>query len=290
MGIYDRDYVREEPRGFGFGGDMGMVAKIIIANVAVYIAEMMTRGANGSQVANLLTVHVSTLTQPLQWWRFVTYGFVHSPDDVWHIIGNMMGLFFLGRAVETRYGAKEFLRLYLVMIVVSGVTWAILQRVAGGDPRGGLLGASGAVTGVILLLVLNYPRRQVLLFFAIPVPLWLVGLFLVGSDVNGAIQRTGNVAFTAHLAGAAFAAAYFYGRWNLGQLLPGQLSWASWRRWRTKSRLKVHRPPMDDRRLTDELDRILEKISNQGEASLTAAERRTLQDASRHYQDRSKKS
>jgi hypothetical protein len=58
---------------------------------------------------------------------------------------------------------------------------------------------------------------------------------------------------------------------------------------RTRSRLRVHRPSVDDRRLSDEVDRILEKISRQGEASLSAAERRTLQDASRHYQDRGKK-
>jgi len=294
MGIYDRDYVRDEPRGFHLGSEMGMVAKLVIATVAVYVLDQFTSPVRGDLrwLSSMLAVEVDTLAQPLEWWRFFTYGFAHDPGDIGHIFWNMLGLFFLGRVVEARYGAMEFLRLYVAMIVVAGVSWAVLERLIGGPANGNqsLIGASGAVAGVVTLLALNFPRMTLLLFFVLPVPAWLVGILVVASDLWGAVQRTGNVAFTAHLAGAAFAIVYFYAHWHLGSLLPGRISWLSLRRWRTKSRLRVHRPTVDNRRLSDEVDRILEKISREGEASLTSAERRTLQDASRHYQDRSKKS
>ena len=64
-----------------------------------------------------MAVHVDTLTQPWLWWQYLTAGFAHSPLRFDHILGNMLVLFFLGRDVEEAYGPKEFLRLYLVMVV-----------------------------------------------------------------------------------------------------------------------------------------------------------------------------
>ena len=93
-----------------------------------------------------------------------------------------------------------------------------------------------------------------------------------------------NVAYVVHLAGAAFVLVYYRQRWNLTQWTD-HLS-AQMRSWH-RPKLHVHRPaekqPGD---LSEEVDRILEKIYREGEASLTTKERRTLETASREYQRR----
>ena len=129
----------------------------------------------------------------------------------------------------------------------------------------GCIGASGAIAGMVILFALNYPRATILLFFVIPMPAWLAGVLFVGLDMLGAFGgRPGsNIAFSAHLAGAAFAFVYYQQRWNLTRLTQGF-------RWpqlpaRRKPRLRVHRPEQDlEPGLNQEVDRILEKISRAG--------------------------
>ena len=151
-----------------------------------------------------------------------------------------------------------------------------------------LIGAAGAISGVVILYAVNFPRRILLLMFVIPVPAWLVGFLQVGYDIFGAMARAhgDNIAYTVHLAGAALAFLYYHQRWNFGQWL-GRLPF----RWPpARPRLKVHEEepdePEPDGVAEEEVDRILEKIHREGEASLTRKERRILETASREYQRR----
>ncbi len=292
MGLYDRQYYREENAGFGLRGPTTIVGTLILINSVVFVADQLLFT---QQLGNLLAAHVQTLTRPWLWWQFITYGFVHAPEPQ-HIIFNMLGLFFFGRDIEFTYGRKEFLRLYLTLIAVGSVTWAVLNRLQGIDFSGPLVGASGAVAGIIILYALHFPNRTLLLMFIIPVPAWLVGILLVVMAALGALGGSHdpnglNVAYTVHLAGAAFAFLYYRFRWNLSTLLPSGFSLA----WlKPRPRLRVHNPdlededraPADPHALSEEVDRILEKIHQLGESSLTRRERRILEDASRQYQQR----
>ncbi len=284
MGIYDRDYYREEQRTWGLRGPQSVTTALVIVNVVVYLMEYASEG----RIANALALPVWTLTHPLYWWQFLTYGFIHDPRDVSHVVFNMLTLWFFGRSVERRYGAKEFLRIYLVLLVFSSVGWAAIAKfVEGAPPDASVIGASGAVVGVVILFVLNYPRQEVLLFFALPMPAWALGVLFVGQDIWGALAResTSRVAYTVHLSGAAFAFLYYRLGWNLGQLASGRGP-RQWLRRRPRLRLLKPEQPDEADKLTAEVDRILAKISLQGEASLTAKERRTLQNASRRYQEK----
>jgi membrane associated rhomboid family serine protease len=246
-------------------------------------------------------VHVSTLRSPWLWWEYLTAGFAHSPTNYNHIVGNMLGLFFLGRDVEAAYGRKEFLRLYLVMVIFASFVWNVANLLAG--PAAGLVkeigpaqatavwqnvmvayGASGAIAGVVTLYALNFPHRTLLLFFVIPIPAWLLGAGIVVWDILGATGRAGdaNIAYSMHLAGAAFAFIYYHRGWNLTQWTSG----IRWPKFDRPPRLRVHAPPEDEHvsNLSEEVDHILEKIYREGEASLTAKERKTLETASREYQ------
>ena len=295
MGIYDREYYREEGGGFRLRGPRTAVGALLLANIAIYVVGQLFFSNSGTdRLAALLAVHVDTLWHPLEWWQFLTYGFAHAAQPE-HVIWNMIGLWMFGRDVEQRYGPREFLRVYLVVLVTGSVLWAAanwLTRM----PDGSLIGASGAVTAVIVLYAFNFPHRTLLLFFILPIPAWLLGMLLVAGDLAGALGILGgprvgqgitNIAYSVHLTGAGLAFLYYRFGWNFGRLVPSTFSLA----WlKPRPALRVHEPESDadeetvETDLNLEVDRILEKIHRDGEASLTRKERRILENASRQYQ------
>lgn len=281
MGLYDRDYYRkDEPAGILSG--RSMVWNLIIANGIVFVLQVMFSDGDVDRgpVADWLSLPASFFDRPWEVWRLVTYGFVHG--GFFHLLFNMVGLWSFGPDVEDSRGRDEFVRFYLLALVFCGVVWLVLQRV-GDSNASGLIGASGAVTGIILLSVLPDPKRDLYVFGA-RVPAWFFAALFILSDMIGAYRRVGPVAHSAHLAGAAFAAGYFYLGLNFETILPTRLF-----KRLTGPRLRVHKPDDDDPRdLSTRVDEILDKIHREGEASLTANERRTLEEASRRYQRRQK--
>jgi len=296
VGIYDRDYFRQQERpGFSAHLPHTIVGTLIAVNIAVWLADAFTpeivwRGhVVGRWLSGHLAASASTLTEPWLWWQFFTAGFTHSPAGITHILDNMIVLFFLGRDVEDRYGPKEFLRVYLAMLVFANVVWCIITRMTIGVDSPGIYGASGAIAGVVVLYAFNFPHRTLLLFFVFPMPAWLLGAGLVAYDIYGAMGGiTGsNVAYVAHVAGAAFALLYYQGGWNFTRPSERFLRWSR-SLFRAKPRLRIHTPPDEEPspgNLAAEVDRILEKIYREGEASLTSKERSTLEAASRKYQE-----
>lgn len=288
MGIYDRDYYREEQNvfGFGAGADRSMVVLLILANVALYVLNMFTPG---NWLAEQMSVRVENLWQPWMWWRFLTAGFMHDPRGLGHIFFNMLGLFIFGRGVEQVYGRMEFLRFYLVAVVVSSVVWSLIDYASGGNPLDSMYGASGAISAVTILFALNFRHATILLFFVLPMPAWVAAVLFVLFDLFSAVGQTGaysddNVAYTAHLAGAAFAFVYYQSGWNFGRLTSKFTTPGAFRR---KPRLKVHEPSeREEAPLQERVDAILEKIHREGESSLSREERNTLEEASRRYQRR----
>lgn len=290
MGIYDRDYYRPERSGVTFGFPQSMVGRLVLLNVALWAVDGLV---TGGWITQHLRVSVGALGRPWEWWQFLTYGFVHAASPE-HVLFNMFTLWVFGVEIEAFYGSKEFLRLYLVLLLAGSVGWAVLGRLSGVPLATPLEGASGAVVGVFLLFVLHFPRRTLLFMFVFPMPAWILGVILIGGDVLGAVQRSGsNVAYSVHLIGAGLAFLYYRFGWNFGRLgeLPGVRGLT-----RPRRDLRIHQPEPDaspdDEESPDldalgaEVDRILEKIHLHGEASLTRKERQSLESASREYQRR----
>lgn len=300
MGLYDRDYItRRRMTGSAWStSQYSMVAILIVINVAVYVLDSFS----GQQIQRWTSCRVGTLTQPWMWWQFLTYGFTHAPSPQ-HIFFNMLTLFFFGRDIEYLLGRREFLRLYLFLIVVGGVVWAVINRLQGAPMEAGLVGASGAVVGIFILFCLHFPRRTILLFFVLPVPAWVAGVLLLAPDFLAALQnQESQIAYSVHLTGATLAALYYYQNWNFGltwDRLGGEKLWIRIRYlFQRRPRLTVYQSrdelPEDEvdreeeefRKLEQEVERILEKINQQGTESLTRAERRTLERASELYRQR----
>ena len=114
MGIYDRDYLRDEPSRSGFA-DWPMTYKLIAVNVAIFVIDMFTDslGHGWRWLDFHLALKPDLLAHPWNFWQLLTCGFVHSPTNFQHILFNMIALWMFGLDVERIYGPKEFLRLYL---------------------------------------------------------------------------------------------------------------------------------------------------------------------------------
>lgn len=291
MGIYDRQYYREEePRGWRRSDrSHSMVFWIIVANVALYAANLFF--AKNDALTNSLALSANLFHQPWNCWQLLTSGFVHAPlgsrTGILHIVMNMYILFVFGRDVEDRYGRYEFLWFYLSAIVLSGLGWVTVQNLGGQVVNRYVYGASGGVTAVVILFCLNFPRRTLLLMGLVAIPAWAVGVIYIGIDVLNAIGVTDshNVAWEAHLTGALVALLYYRSGFRFDQFAPGRTSqMAGWMK--RKPKLRVHDPEQQYRDLDEQADRILEKVHREGEASLTAKERRILEDYSRRMRQK----
>ncbi len=282
MGLQDREYYRETAAP---PAAQSVVVKLIVLNGVLFLVDLFV---GDHKLTRALALESDAIVHPWQWYQFLTAGFVHDWRSPLHILFNMIGLYFFGTELERRFGSREFLRFYLVAIVVSLLTWGIRNHffVDRSEP-GVCLGASGGVTAAIILFCLLEPRATLLVFGVLPMPAWLVGVLFVASDVFGpkpvALDR--RVAHDAHLAGAAFALAYWRLGLNFGRL-PGMAQLAQLfrrpQKWlRPKPPLRVHDPERYYEDLDDQADRLLQKVKSEGLDSLTPKERKILEDYSR---------
>jgi membrane associated rhomboid family serine protease len=316
MGIYDREYYRREGPSFLDTFSTGRVCRWLIGiNVAALIVQMLTLQREAVAPGLSIAVGPGWFTKFFwldadavlhgQVWRLVTYAFLHSTESVWHIVFNMLLLWFFGRDVEDLYGPREFLAFYLTSVVVGGLVmvlswWATqAQLLALGSGRYAV-GASAAVTAVLVLIALHEPGRIIRLFFVLPVPIWLIVVFQLATDLFGFLggDPSSQIGFGAHLGGAAFAFLYYKRAWRLLSLWP---DFRAWQRQRSRPKLRLYREeavepsavPVPsaasaeiDEQLEAKLDAVLEKVARLGQASLTEQERQILFRASEVYKKR----
>ncbi|XP_059287846.1 RHOMBOID-like protein 12, mitochondrial isoform X1 [Lycium ferocissimum] len=199
--------------GFGRFSTDGVVLALILTNVAVFLLwrvadnRFMMRNFMIS-VANFTSGRIHTL---------ITSAFSHI--DAWHLISNMVGLYFFGTSIGRTFGPEFLLKLYLSGAVVGSVFYLIyhafiapsLQAQRGQflsmDPsRVPGLGASGAVNAVLLLDIFLFPKKTLYFDFIIPVPAILLGIFIIGKDVLRILEGDTQISGSAHLGGAVTAA------------------------------------------------------------------------------------
>jgi membrane associated rhomboid family serine protease len=291
MGIYDRDYERErsydDSPGFRIGGERSLTTNLVIVIGIVYVVQLLTGlgPREDGWFTDLFSLHADLPRKPWMAFQLVTYGFLHSYDFK-HILFNCFGLWMFGRSVEGPYGKREYLSFFLAAVMFAGAAWLVCELAVTRQlsPNVQMLGASGGIAAVLILFCLNFPRQQVFIWGVLPMKAWVFALVFIGLDLFGATSREGNVAYTAHLGGALFAVIYYKAGLRLSDWLPGGWKLPKLRR---RPPLRVHDPADDVEDASDDVvDDILRKIRERGQESLTAQERRILQEASREYQKR----
>ena len=202
MPLNDRDYMRSSPSsarrrgGFSMSGfNLNPVLVLVVINFVFYIATLI----NKDILINLGVIPAVFTERP---WTVLTAMFVHS--GLWHIFGNMLVLYFFGRAVYQLVGSNKFLLVYFVGGVVGNLLYVLL-----GEPFSIAVGASGAVYAIAGVLVVIMPRLTVRLWFFFPMPLWVVVIvfFVLWSFIPGL-----GIAWQAHIGGLAVGliAGYFF--------------------------------------------------------------------------------
>ena len=313
MGFSDRDYLRDVPYDDdGYrrrGGGWSVSFRFVLLNVAIFLVNgLFFQNPNSPTPDNWLTNSMAmsgtTLLKPLEYWKLLTYGFAHSPHNIWHIIRNMLCLMMFaqgmmlgigpngfgivrGENVEDRLGRTEFFWFYILTIIIGGIVYGVVNF----GERVPCLGASGGVCGVIVLYAMLYPNKTLFLYGILPLPMWMIGVFIVGMDALGASGRgDGGIAYSVHLAGAAFAFCYYFtflksGRRMTDVFVPPK----------RKPKLKIFDgdgPPKKPAKTTADLefdkrlDEILTRYGKVGEAGLTSEEREFLKKASQKYKNR----
>jgi len=238
------------------------VRRLIIANVIMYFLEQVLPG-----ITRLLDlVPALILVRP---WTLVTYMFLHDPSGITHILFNMLTLYFFGPRVEERMGSRRFLILYFI----SGLAGAAASFLFAFNSA--VIGASGAVFGVMLAFARFWPDAQILLYFFVPVPVVLaIGIQVMLALWSGLHGSQSGVADFCHLGGFVGAAAYLFylsrasgtRRFRpkaVGAAVPKE-TLGNWKRVDLNRIHEVNR---------DEVNRILDKISAKGLNSLTPQER-----------------
>lgn len=213
-------------------------------------------------------------------WQLFTYMFLHG--TVWHLLFNMLILYFLGSEIERALGSRDFLMIFVISGLLGGLGWLLLAA-----PGSVCIGASGAVFGLLGAYVALFPQRYitVLVFFILPVTMraWVLAVvlgsieFLLMTSAPG-----GQIAHSAHLAGlvAGYVFAYMLyrgvgPRWRLPRIRVLRNKTAG-----AQPHLTVLRNEPAAMADSEEIDRILDKIAQQGMSSLTKKERAVLEKAS----------
>ena len=280
MGFEDRQYYRDErPRGsipgFQFS-QQSIILSLVVINVAVFLLDAFTPEIRPDHTG-WLSYSLALKTDGIwQIWAYITHGFAHASlkteTGIWHIAGNMITLWFLGRPVEYRLGRSEFLKFYLASILIAGIGWLMLSLILSPAEPAFIVGASGAVSAVVVVFIFMYPRENILLMGILPMPAWVLGVLLLVMNLMNAVDPGSHIAWEAHLIGGIFGALYYRQGWKLDGMKFGKLS----KLFSSRPKLRVHNPGSSAEKLQQDADQLLEKISRQGEESLTSKERKIL--------------
>jgi membrane associated rhomboid family serine protease len=141
---------------------------------------------------------------PFEPWQLITYAFLHDPENLVHLLGNMFALYMFGPDAERVLGPRRFALYYLACVVGAGVTQLWVVHALAPAPYE-TIGASGGIFGLLLFYGVTFPQRRILLLIPpIPMPAWLfVTLYAVLELYLGVSGRMQGVAHFAHLGGAA---------------------------------------------------------------------------------------
>ena len=233
----------EQPRPIVFGGPLSPgVRALLFTTVGVGVFQLLAWLLAQVSFNRLFGLVPYEVTHHLFLWQMVTYMFLHG--GFFHLLFNMLGLWVFGTDLERLWGTQRFLRFYFV----TGIGAALCSTIVAPNSTMPIVGASGAIYGLLAAYGLIFPERIVLLYFVIPIKVKyfviIFGLIAFWSSVTSA---GGGVAHVAHLGGMLFGWLYLrglgtwrgFGSWR-GFKNPIRGWRDRWRRERLRKKFKVY--------------------------------------------------
>ncbi len=249
--------------GFRIGpGSISPVIKyLIIGNAIFFIIQSLSSFSLtrylGLTPALFFSDFPNLLFQP------ITYMFLHG--GFFHILFNMFALWMFGTEMEYTWGGKRFFRYY----IYCGLGGAILSLIFNYNMTAPIVGASGAIYGILVAYWMMFPDRYILIFFIFPMKVrWAIPLF----GLINFVAAGPNVAHLAHLGGALVGLIYMKADWRLGN------PFKSLRHKQKTAKLEKNRQKAEE--VMQRVDRVLDKINEVGIENISREDRKFLEEAS----------
>lgn len=289
--LSDRDYMREP----SYRPSWSITGILLAVNTVCFILQSVLEFYQIFPVEYYFALSLEGLRHG---WIFqlITFQFLHG--GLWHLLGNLLAIYFFGRAMEETLGRNGLLKLYLASGVFGGVFQILLGLLFPHYFGAGVLGASAGAFGLIAAFATRSPHQPItlLVFFIFPVtfPAKMLLWIELALSVFGILVPSGNLAHGAHLGGMLVGIGYI--KW-LSRSHTSLILWRPFRR-QPQRRELISTPPTAKRApwkraakveeeedlppaefISKEVDPILDKISAHGIHSLTDRERQILEAA-----------
>lgn len=241
---------------------------LILINGALFVLRVIAR----SQID---LAQIFGLSPRMVWpmiWQPVTYMFIHG--GFFHVLINMFVLWMFGSEMESIWGRPAFLRYYFVTGIGSGLVWLVFSL---GTPYATLIGASGAVYGILLAYGMMFPNRVVYLYFLVPIKVkWFV-IMLGALAFLSSLTASSNISHLTHLSGMGIGWIYLKYQWR----------WKEIRLMVRKQVVEIKNQAREKKlarreNLKREVDQLLDKINAVGYDGLTEEEKEQLYRASKN--------
>ena len=249
--------------------------KILVSvNFCIYILQSVS--GKEDVFFRLFGLVPSTFMSDLMLWQPFTYMFFHAPFyssvGISHILLNMLGLWVFGRELEEAWGKTKFLRYYFITGIGSGLITYFFQM--GSDNP--VIGASGAVYGILLAYGISYPNRMLYIWGLIPVrSMWLV--IIMGSIAFfGLLGNADGISHVTHISGMLIGYVLLKKKWRWRDI------WFAIRKKTIEFQVqRYEEKSIKNKMLQKDIDVILEKIQKVGFIGLSDMEQSKLYEASK---------
>jgi membrane associated rhomboid family serine protease len=199
-----RRYPSPYASSFSFGpGPISTALKALIGvTVAIFVAQLVF-----PILTDVLGLHPVLVLRYLWIWQLGTYMFLHG--GLFHILFNMLALWMFGTELERIWGTRYFLKFYLVTGVGAGVLTVLFSLLPFGFARqvhdSNVIGASGAIYGLLLAYAMYFPDRPIYMYFVFPIPARIFVAIMGAIAFLSSLGDSGGVANATHLGGLIVA-------------------------------------------------------------------------------------
>ena len=204
-----RRYSSPYASSFSFGpGPISTALKALIGlNVLMFVVQLMlpiTTELFGLHPAWIVHARSTIAPEHSLWvWQIATYMFLHG--GIFHIVFNMLALWMFGAELERMWGTRYFLKFYLATGIGAGVLTVLFSLLPFGFARqlqyANVIGASGAIYGLLLAYALYFPDRPIYMYFVFPIPAKIFVAIMGGIAFLSSLSEAGGVANATHLGG-----------------------------------------------------------------------------------------
>jgi membrane associated rhomboid family serine protease len=262
---------RERTIHFGFGaGVTPVVRNLLVINTGIWILQQFW----GPFLLTHFSLSPLSISNDLAVWQLFSYMFLHG--GFFHLFFNMFTLWMFGGEVERSLGSRQFLKYYMA----TGVGAGIFQLLANWGSPSIIIGASGAIYGVLLAFAVLFPNRLIMLFFIIPIRARTLILLYIGISLLLGLQSSmfgtsDGVAHFAHLGGAAVGFFLLRGHYLYNYVIE-RIAERQQRKRQEREQQRLNRI-MQKRR---DIDTILDRINEIGYENISEEEKSYLREAS----------